>query len=219
MPGGGATVLVDEKGRDAYYSSSSAAAATTASAGTVSAAATASAATPEVAVPGATPGSRHHHHERMDSWPGNWHLVVSDDSDSDDVDEGDSDLDVEEERNTNVDSEAADGALLGAVEDSFAAVRLAGVTSFPSVSSSSPTSGGGGCGINIKRNVICVAHDGGEMGTALVNWTLRKLVRPGDRAMMVVHVTPSTPGALAAEWSAPDTGVVSTYCNAMMRTV
>ena len=37
----------------------------------------------------------------------------------------------------------------------------------------------------IFGNVVCVAHDGGEDGCALVRWALRFVVRPDDRAIVV----------------------------------
>ena len=52
---------------------------------------------------------------------------------------------------------------------------------------------------NVTGNVLCVAHDGGEDGVALVRWTLRTLLRSTDRAVVVVHVAPGhSPAALAA---------------------
>ena len=51
----------------------------------------------------------------------------------------------------------------------------------------------------VTGNVLCVAHDGGEDGVALVRWTLRTLLRSTDRAVVVVHVAPGhSPAALAA---------------------
>jgi hypothetical protein len=51
----------------------------------------------------------------------------------------------------------------------------------------------------LTGNVLCVAHDGGEDGVALVRWTLRTLLRSTDRAIVVVHVAPGhSPAALAA---------------------
>ena len=51
----------------------------------------------------------------------------------------------------------------------------------------------------LTGNVLCVAHDGGEDGVALVRWTLRTVLRSTDRAIVVVHVAPGhSPAALAA---------------------
>ena len=45
---------------------------------------------------------------------------------------------------------------------------------------------------------MCVAHDGGEDGIALVRWTLRTIFGSGDRALFIVHVASGTsPDSLA----------------------
>jgi hypothetical protein len=45
---------------------------------------------------------------------------------------------------------------------------------------------------------VCVAHDGGEDGIALVRWTLRTIFSSHDRALVIVHVAPGTsPDSLA----------------------
>jgi hypothetical protein len=130
-----------------------------------------------VAVPGATPENHPSHHlHGADSWPGNWHLVVSE-SDSEEEEEEKEEEEEEEEEEAREE-----------LADSLAAVQLgsgAGEAAAAPVVAQPPAPGRG--------NVICVAHDGGAMGTALVRWALRTLCRPTDRAMMVVHVTPSTP--------------------------
>ena len=41
-------------------------------------------------------------------------------------------------------------------------------------------------------NAVCVAHDGGEDGIALVRWTLRTIFSSHDRALVIVHVAPGT---------------------------
>ena len=59
----------------------------------------------------------------------------------------------------------------------------------------------------IFGNVVCVAHDGGEDGCALVRWALRFVVRPDDRAIVVVHVCGRSPDSLTLEFEGDSTSV------------
>ena len=121
-------------------------------------------------------------HARSSSFPGNWRMRVDDDAEDaiahDAVDAG-----FDRERLTlNADDDAASSPSRGSFSyDHETRVRDARFPPPPLVG-----------------NAVCVAHDGGEDGIALVRWTLRTIFGSGDRALFIVHVASGTsPDSLA----------------------
>jgi nucleotide-binding universal stress UspA family protein len=114
-------------------------------------------------------------HARASSFPGNWRMDVDDDAEDpiayDAVDGG-----IDRERNV---VDAASSPSRG--QNKIPASVLRNAPPPPLVG-----------------NAVCVAHDGGEDGIALVRWTLRTIFSSHDRALVIVHVAPGTsPDSLA----------------------
>ena len=140
-------------------------------------------------------------HARTSSFPGNWRVLVDEEIEAERA-EARSELGRPErhERDGATDAiETSNAPETRVAETSVAATTVARSrrASSPSLTESralplrvAPVTG----------NVICVAHDGGEDGVALVRWTLRVVLRASDRAFVAVHVAPGTdsPAALAA---------------------
>jgi len=109
-------------------------------------------------------------HARASSFPGNWRIGVNDDAEDpiayDAVDAG-----IDRERNGSGD--AASSPSRGRKEIPASVLRNAPPPP-------------------LVGNVVCVAHDGGEDGVALVRWTLRTIFSSHDRALVIVHVAPGT---------------------------
>ena len=109
-------------------------------------------------------------HARASSFPGNWRIGVNDDAEDpiayDAVDGG-----IDRERNGSGD--AASSPSRGRKEIPASVLRNAPPPP-------------------LVGNVVCVAHDGGEDGVALVRWTLRTIFSSHDRALVIVHVAPGT---------------------------
>ena len=115
-------------------------------------------------------------HARASSFPGNWRIGVNDDAEDpiayDAVDAG-----IDRERNGSGD--AASSPSRGRKEIPASVLRNAPPPP-------------------LVGNAVCVAHDGGEDGVALVRWTLRTIFSSHDRALVIVHVAPGTsPDSLA----------------------
>ena len=153
-------------------------------------------------------------HAREDSFPGNWRLFVpgpeANDLDEEDVPEAYPDkFDTPPGATRAIDArgravfvpDAVDTELAGVEADDFRRPRPAKTEAESRRLLLPPRSGEGGA-----ANVVCVAHDGGDDGAALVRWTLRHFLRPTDRALLIVHVTPVAPDALSREFNLDGSG-------------
>lgn len=119
------------------------------------------------------------HHTRASSFPGNWHLGVDEKEDDDDGEDTKDTSFVPDLSNLSLQSDTATIR-----SDPFALPRTTQLA-HPKVTG----------------NVVCVSHDGGPDGVALVRWALRNIVRPDDRAIIIAHVTSSE--SLSDEFSGP----------------
>ena len=163
-------------------------------------------------------------HAREDSFPGNWRLFVPG-SEANDLDEEDQpeaypdQFDTPPGATRAIDAhgravfvpDAVDPELAGVEADDFRRPRPRPAEAEAEAESRRLLlpgfrGGGGGGGDGGAANVVCVAHDGGDDGAALVRWTLRHFLRPTDRALFIVHVTPVAPDALAREFNLDESG-------------
>ena len=122
------------------------------------------------------------------SFPGTWRMLVRDLETATETERGIIVVPVTEPSDRRGRDETTETDVASAAESSALAFPFSSRAS-PSNARVSPITG----------NVLCIAHDGGEDGVALVRWTLRTVLRSSDRAVVIVHVVPgSAPEALAA---------------------